>query len=239
MKPTRDAIKLLESPRRMRRHPFLGTVLVGVVVAAQAQAAFPASPRGALWPPRAFVPFAEELSGEREPTHVQPNPGTPLSSERQRLVDAAIRLVESRKRFVDCSSFVQGAFARAELRLDLRSLPGRSNSEALFRMAKETEAPTPGDIAVFHNSYDRNRDGKRNDLYTHIAVVERVEGDRVTLLHRGSKGLARIRMNLSRPDDPSENSILRFASKRQPGRIFTGELFAGYGVLIPGDSEHN
>jgi hypothetical protein len=47
-------------------------------------------------------------------------------------------------------------------------------------------------------------------------------------------------MNLSRPDDPSENSILRRAtSKRRPGRIFTGELFAGYGVLVPDASASN
>lgn len=224
----------------MRLHLFLGTVLIGVTVGFPSQGAPAASRQSALRPPWAFGPFAEELTGARDPAPVLPNSGLPLSAERQRLVDAAIRLVESRKRFVDCSSFVQGAFARADLPLELRSLPGRSNSEALFRMSKETQAPTPGDIAVFHNSYDRNRDGKRNDLYTHIAVVERVEGDRVTLLHRGSKGLARIRMNLSRPDDPAENSILRFAkSKRQPGRIFTGELFAGFGVLIPETSEEN
>ena len=38
------------------------------------------------------------------------------------------------------------------------------------------ESPRPGDLAFFHDTYDRNRDGRANDPYTHVALVEAVDG---------------------------------------------------------------
>ncbi|HEX8700858.1 MAG TPA: CHAP domain-containing protein [Myxococcaceae bacterium] len=95
--------------------------------------------------------------------------------------------------------------------------------------------PKPGDLVFFRETYDRNRDGRRNDGLTHIGVVERVESDgTVHFVHRGSKGVARVRMNLKRPTTYRDrkggevvNDYLRAASRKQRAYL-TGELFAGF-----------
>jgi hypothetical protein len=100
---------------------------------------------------------------------------------------------------------------------------------------RPTTRPRAGDLAFFHNTYDRNRDGRVNDPYSHVAIVEKVEGTQLTLIHRGSKGIARIRMDVSRPSDRERNSVLRVRRRDDPPglRYLTGELCAGFGVVVP------
>jgi hypothetical protein len=153
-----------------------------------------------------------------------------LPDSRRRVVDAADRYLQERAFHGDCCTFVRAVFARAAIPLSTRYLPGRSGTEALYRQARRTRRPRPGDIAVFHDTYDRNHDGKVNDPFTHVAVVEAVAGPRVTLVHRGSAGIARLRMNVHHPDDRKENSVLRKVAGRS-GRL-TGQLFTGFGALV-------
>jgi len=131
----------------------------------------------------------------------------------------------------DCSGFVLSALRDAGVRPRLG--PGRSRSESLRRASRPVEIPRPGDLAFFHHTYDRNRDGRANDPYTHVALVEAVDGERVTLLHRGSRGIERVRMDLRRPSDPAANDPVRARRRRDPRglRVLSGELFAGYGAL--------
>jgi hypothetical protein len=151
---------------------------------------------------------------------------------RQRLVRAATELLESGFRG-DCSSFVLAVYQRAGQPLSPPAHPGRSQSEAIFLDARPVRRPQPGDLAVFHDTYDRNRDGKWNDRFTHIAVVEAVDWPRVTLLHRGGTGVARLKMNLEAPADRAENSILRKRERgRARGRDLAGQLFAGFGTVL-------
>jgi cell wall-associated NlpC family hydrolase len=155
-------------------------------------------------------------------------------SARQRLLAAARRHLGQTWRG-DCSSFVERVHAEAGL--PLRPLPARSASEGLWRVARPVERPRPGDLAFFHDTFDRDGDGRR-DRFTHVALVEAVDGPRVTLVHRSSRGIQRLSMNLSRRHDPAENGYLR---KRRagdpPGRRFlSGELFAAYATAIPAGS---
>jgi hypothetical protein len=131
----------------------------------------------------------------------------------------------------DCSGFVLAAFREAGLRPRLGR--GRSRSESLHRASRPVQSPRPGHLAFFHHTYDRNRDGRANDPYSHVALVEAVDGDAVTLLHRGSRGIERVRMNLRRPSDPAANDPVRARRRRDPRklRVLAGELFAGYGAL--------
>lgn len=131
----------------------------------------------------------------------------------------------------DCSAFVLAAWREAGLRPRLSA--ARSRSEALERASRRVESPRPGDLAFFHHTYDRNRDGLPNDAYTHVALVEAVDGPRVTLLHRGSRGVERVRMDLTRPSDPAANDPVRARRRRDPPglRVLSGELFAGFGAL--------
>lgn len=104
---------------------------------------------------------------------------------------------------------------------------------AIYRRARSLGAlhkrrPRPGDLVFFRETYDRNRDGRRNDGLTHIGVVEKVEKDgTVTFVHRGSKGVARARMNTQLPRDRKRNDYIRRATPKSRAYL-TGELFSGY-----------
>jgi hypothetical protein len=141
----------------------------------------------------------------------------------------------------DCSGFVRVAYSQAGINLVRGGfLAGENAVSGIFRLAEQLGAvhqrvPRPGDLVFFRETYDRNRDGKRNDGMTHIGVVEGVEPDgTVTFIHRGGKGVARSRMNLARPevfregpDGPVLNDYLRPRSKRERAYL-TGELFVAY-----------
>lgn len=149
---------------------------------------------------------------------------------RAKLVEEARAILDGRKRFRDCSSFILGVYRAAEVPVRTVALPaGRSMSESLYRASTNVAIARPGDIAVFHNTYDRNRDGKRNDRYTHVSLVESIDGDVITFIHRGSKGVARHRMNLSAPNDPKTNDALRMGGS---GKVLAGQLFVGFGDLV-------
>jgi hypothetical protein len=112
--------------------------------------------------------------------------------------------------------------------------PARSRSESLWRASRRVEAPRPGDLAFFHDTYDRNRDGKLGDRFTHVAVVEQVQGGRVVLVHRNGSRVERLHMHLGRPEDAGANDQLRVKKRGDvPGtRYLAGELFAAFGALL-------
>lgn len=152
--------------------------------------------------------------------------------------DRAVAAARSRlgERFRgDCSAFVIAAWRTAGIVPPLGG--GRSRSESLARGSRRVDAPRPGDLAFFHHTYDRNHDGRANDRFTHVALVEEVDGERVTLLHRGARGIERIHMDLVHPSDPDENDPVRVLRRRDaPGtRVLAGELFAGYGAVAGAD----
>jgi cell wall-associated NlpC family hydrolase len=137
----------------------------------------------------------------------------------------------------DCSGFVRLVYASEGI--DLSRLPARSSIvQAMYVRARENGAlreglPRPGDLVFFRNTYDRNRDGRRNDGLTHVGIVESVEGDgTVTFVHRGGSGIVRAHLNLQNPKtfrdgDETLNDVMRRKSKLSRAYL-TGELFAGY-----------
>ncbi len=107
-------------------------------------------------------------------------------------------------------------------------------------MARRAGAPRPGDLFFFEETYDRNRDGRRNDGLTHIGVVERVEPDGVvTFIHRGGKGIARARLFLPEPETHWRKETREVLNDylRRPSRTLraylTGELFVGFASPEP------
>ena len=129
----------------------------------------------------------------------------------------------------DCSGMVCAAYASGG-----QTLAGSSRS--LYEAAAaagvlHTQAlPSPGDIAFFDNSYDRNNNRQRDDELTHVAVVEAVdEAGTITLIHLGSRGIVRIQMNLLRADDHAVNSYLRAPADNDGGPRLTGELWRAFG----------
>jgi cell wall-associated NlpC family hydrolase len=141
----------------------------------------------------------------------------------------------------DCSGFVRLAYLAAGIDLVAHGfLAGENAVSAIFRRALDVgtvhhQAPRPGDLVFFRETYDRNRDGRRNDGMTHIGVVEAVDADgTVTFIHRGGKGVARGRLNLSAPAKhqlgdrgPVLNDYIRPAAKGTRAYL-AGELFAAF-----------
>jgi cell wall-associated NlpC family hydrolase len=139
----------------------------------------------------------------------------------------------------DCSGLVRASYQAIGVELlSHGTLPGENAVSAIYRRAQRSGAlhkhtPTPGDIVFFHETYDRNRDGLRNDGLTHVGVIESVEADgTVVFVHRGGSGVKRSRMNLRQPSQHGKaghilNDYLRRAEGGERARL-TSELFSGY-----------
>ncbi len=151
-------------------------------------------------------------------------------------------VVDGRTYRSDCSGLVEASYARAGLTLS-------GSSADMFALSRELgvlhhkKLPQPGDIAFFDDTYDRNGNGRRDDELSHVAVVEKVEADgTIILVHRGSNGVVRIRMNLRDPhvgrreDGVVLNDGLR-SGKQDGGPRLTGELWRAFGSLwaVSGD----
>jgi hypothetical protein len=149
---------------------------------------------------------------------------------RERIVSAARDLL-GRPFRGDCSGFVLSLLRKVGVAAALP--PARSRSESLYLGGERVDAPRPGDLAFFHDTYDRNHDGRLNDRWTHVALVEKVEGGLVWLVHRGIHGVERFRMDLARPSDRSTNDRLRIPKQGDPPgtRHLAGELFSGFGAV--------
>ncbi|MFL5418378.1 MAG: NlpC/P60 family protein [Myxococcales bacterium] len=176
--------------------------------------------------------------------HVREEPPRPRPSTGERIAHRAAEMVgrESVSDIApgytdDCSGFVRLVYASEGI--DLSRLPSRSSIvQAMYVRARENGAlregsPRPGDLVFFRNTYDRNRDGKRNDGLTHVGIVESADEDgTVTFIHRGGHGIVRAHLNLERrkqfrDGDETLNDVLRRKSKLSRAYL-TGELFAGY-----------
>ena len=136
----------------------------------------------------------------------------------------------------DCSGLVMAAHARAGLQL-------AGSSESMLTMAKEVgvfhrrKRPRVGDVAFFANTYDKNGNGRLDDLITHVAVVVEVDEDgTVHMVHKGGRGITRLILNLHQPSEHADgaskeiNSYLRSrrSSDRRGTRYLAGELWIGF-----------
>jgi hypothetical protein len=152
----------------------------------------------------------------------------------------------------DCTGFIQAVYEAEGVPLRAlmqRAAPAeRSGVVAAFRAMREIgtvfggggEWPAPGDLVFWHDTYDRNRNGRADDRFTHVGVVEYVSGGTVVFLHRGKRAVARGAMNLDRPGEAKAdgyvvNSPIRERSRRPRGvPVLAGALFAAYGRIDPG-----
>lgn len=172
-----------------------------------------------------------EPTGARQDVPTSPQ-ATDETDARERLVRSA-RSHLGRRFAGDCSAFVRRVFAEAGVLLpELRA--ARTMTESLYRSMVPVAKPKPGDLAYFRRTRRENRGGKKPWGLSHVAIVEAVDGSRVTMIHRTSRGIRRLEMNLEHPHDRQENGILRRrrAADRRPLPQLSGELFAGYASAL-------
>lgn len=142
----------------------------------------------------------------------------------------------------DCSGLMHLAYWRPGLSLMPEApRPGENGVAAIYRKAQELgglrERPRAGDLVFFQETYDRNRDGRRNDGLTHIGVVERVSADGlVTFVHRAGGGVKRSRLHLYQRDVRRDgkgrvlNDWLRRADGKGSSQL-AGELVVGFAAV--------
>ncbi len=179
-----------------------------------------------------------------------------------RLASRAASLVGHSGRFevggarlnADCSGFVEAVYMAEGVplvRLVAAAAPAeRSGVAGLFRAMERYGTvfggggawPAPGDLVFFHDTYDRNRNAARDDRFTHVGVVERVEHGTVVFLHRGGREVVRGVLTPDRPLEPADgdrvlNTALREKARRardgERETTLAGALFAGYARLDP------
>ncbi len=150
----------------------------------------------------------------------------------------------------DCTGFIEAVYEaegvplRAMMR---RTAPAeRSGVAAAYETMRSYGAifgsgewPAPGDLIFWHDTYDRNRNGRADDPFTHVGVVEYVVDGTVLFVHRGGKAVARGAMDPARPGEGSANGVvvnspLRARNPKLAGvPSLAGALFAGYGRIDP------
>lgn len=120
-------------------------------------------------------------------------------------------------------------------------LPIRGAVRTLHATMKERgwvhrrQRPFPGDVVFFDRTYDSNGNGRQDDKLSHIAVVISVDDDgTVHMVHRGSKGIRPLTMNLEFPSartDPAGKRINSWLGKpgyAKEGARLAGELWASF-----------
>lgn len=103
-----------------------------------------------------------------------------------------------------------------------------------------TTRPVVGDLVFFHNTYDANRDGRNNDWYAHVGIVEEAHSNgTIIVLSYRAKRVVRDTMNLEHAREAHANGRLANSELREKTRqdpeytqYLAGELFAGFGSVL-------
>lgn len=171
-----------------------------------------------------------------------------LARKAARFIGARRIEAKGRRFSYDCSGLARAVYYSQGVDLfDGATAHGRTNGVRLIRQyvtkhGRLHKGPTarPGDFVFFHNTWDANRDGRVNDPWTHVGIVEKVETNgTVVFISRVSRGVERYRINLKRPglhraaSGPVLNDFMRRKRLKDPRktRYLTGELFAAFGTL--------
>ncbi|XXF81054.1 CHAP domain-containing protein [Myxococcaceae bacterium GXIMD 01537] len=184
----------------------------------------------------------------RRPDAPRPAPGDrdDVLATARALMGQTQLTVKGRRFQTDCIGLVLAAYSQAGITFRGAGTAGDNGVTAMYRYVQEhgrvytRGRPQPGDIVFFRETYDQNRDGRRNDGLTHVGLVDAVdESGTVTVIHRVNRGVVRYRMNLARKDvqrDPKTGQVLN-DMLRPPGpgqkQVLTGQLFAAYASLLP------
>ena len=165
--------------------------------------------------------------------------GIRVANAAGKFVGRSALVVDGERYRWDCSGLVAAALAGGGIDV-------AGSGADLWTLAHEAgwthrrRTPAIGDVAFFDNTYDRNGNGKLDDALSHVGIVESVEMDgTIVVVHLGSSGPARLRMNLHHPSTAKDdlgavwNDPLRTATRREPTgtRHLAGELWVGFATF--------
>ncbi len=92
-----------------------------------------------------------------------------------------------------------------------------------------------GDVVFFHNVFDANSDGRNNDWYTHVGIVDRVDSGTANVIGWAKGGVLETKLNVALARDASGQSGEINSQLRQPSssdapftEYHAGQLFAGF-----------
>ena len=135
-------------------------------------------------------------------------------SKRKDLVQYALKFnghsrVKKDKKFRnDCSGFVRSVYDNFDIELYNTTKVKRgknwlNGTEVIYNFVKDNGKvfkkglPVIGDIIFFDNTTDRNKDGKVNDKFTHIAIVVKVnKNGTIHYIHKSNRGINIQKLNL-------------------------------------------
>ena len=212
----------------------------------------------------AYVYFENEFPENSNKNHLKSNSNKRkylTEDKRGILVDYALKfnnkksVIANEKFRNDCSGFVRSIYYRFNLELFNTEkvkkagkwLPG---TEVIYNFIKENgkifknSLPRRGDLIFFDNTHDRNKDGKVNDKFTHVAIVVDVKSDgTVYYIHKSNRGINIQKMNLNYPNKVyiykngkkiKVNSYLRKKRKNDSKNTpyLSSQMFRAYGSLF-------
>jgi hypothetical protein len=170
---------------------------------------------------------------------------TRIASHAVAFIGENVLMVNGEQYRYDCSGLVEASYSAGGF-----AITGITNT--LYDLADKRKVlhkkkkPAPGDVAFFHDTYDKNKNGKKDDGITHVALVEKVDVDgTIHLIHLGGSGVTRIFMNLNQrglhkvEHGKVWNSYIRYrTSKTDRSPRLSGELWVSFASLwqAPKDS---
>ncbi len=162
--------------------------------------------------------------------------GTLVAQSARALLGEEQLVVGDKSYRYDCSGLVMAAHARAGIPLlgSTRSMFALAGSSGALHYEKQ---PFAGDVVFFDNTYDRNRNGQRDDPLSHVAVVQSVDEDgTIQMVHKSNRGVLLFSMNLHRPGQHKDsagkvlNDFLRSgsSSRTTDGPVLAGQLWRAF-----------
>ena len=158
--------------------------------------------------------------------------------------------VRNRKFRTDCSGVVSALYYYAGIDLQ-KYYPEYTGAgtERIYKMLEErglleeTWLPETGDIIFWDNTYDKNSNGKRDDLITHIGmVVERDKYGNIEYIHHNYlKGIVIEKMNIRYKNEHTRTrkgvvTIINSPMRKKEGGRIQGKWLSGqlYNSSAPG-----
>lgn len=177
-----------------------------------------------------------------------------LDDTQKKLVEGALYLkgrnkinIKNRKFNMDCTGTVLGVYyyAGIDLSKEFNKYTGPGvkrlyNSLNQKKLLYNTNAPKPGDIIFWDNTWDRNHDGKENDYLSHVGMVVKSEKNgQITYIHEHyKKGIIFEKMNLKNPNTYKKvingksiiiNSPMRMKGSKKHSKWLSSHLYKIFG----------